>query len=77
MKYDWPKNLVTFQRGGKKIRIHTTKSRASDKVIAPVYVESVNMLEGLREEEADTFLQENPTLEPLYEINVVKEAEPY
>jgi hypothetical protein len=35
------------------------------------------MLEGLTEEEADTFLQENPTLVPLYEIDVVKEAEPY
>jgi hypothetical protein len=41
------------------------------------YPESVNMLEGLTEEEADTFLQENPTLVPLYEIDVVKEAEPY
>jgi hypothetical protein len=35
------------------------------------------MLEGLTEEEADTFLQENPTLVPLYEMDVVKEAESY
>jgi hypothetical protein len=35
------------------------------------------MLEGLTEEEADTFLQENPTVVPLYEIDVVKEAKPY
>jgi hypothetical protein len=35
------------------------------------------MLEGFTEEEADTFLLENPTLVPLYEIDVVKEAEPY
>jgi hypothetical protein len=34
------------------------------------------MLEGLTEEEADTFLQENPTLVPLYKIDVV-EAKPY
>jgi Asp-tRNA(Asn)/Glu-tRNA(Gln) amidotransferase B subunit len=32
------------------------------------------MLEGLTKEEADTFLQENPTLMSLYEID---EAEPY
>jgi hypothetical protein len=38
---------------------------------------SVNMLEGLTEEEAETFLQENPTLVLLYEIDVVKEAAPY
>jgi hypothetical protein len=42
-----------------------------------VYTESINMLEGLTEEEADTVLHENPTLVPLYKIDVVKEAEPY
>jgi hypothetical protein len=76
MKHDWPKNVLTFRWGGRKIRIHTTKGRAPDKA-TPVYAESVNILEGLMEEEADTFLQENPTLVPLYEIDVVKEAEPY
>jgi hypothetical protein len=35
------------------------------------------MREGLTEEEADTFLHENPTLVHPYEIDVVKEAEPY
>jgi hypothetical protein len=81
MKHDWPKNVLTFWRAGRKVRIHTTKGRtpdkAPDKASAPVYAESVNMLEGLTEEEADTFLQENLTLVPLYEIDVVKEAEPY
>jgi hypothetical protein len=78
MKHDWPRNYVlTFRRGGKKIRIPTTKGRIPDKATNPVYVEGVNMLEGLTEEDADTFLQENPTLVALYEIDVVKEAEPY
>jgi hypothetical protein len=76
MKHDWPKNMLTF-RGGKKIRLHTTKGRAPEKPMAPVYVESVNMLEGLTEEEADVFLQENPTLVSLYEIDMVKEAAPF
>jgi hypothetical protein len=53
------------------------QGRIPDKVTAPVYAEGINMLEGLTEEEADTFLQENPTIVPLYEIDVVKEAEPY
>jgi hypothetical protein len=77
LKHDWPKNVLTFWRGGCKIRIHTTKGRIPDKATAPVYAEGVNMLEGLTEEEVDTFLQENPTMLPLYEIDVVKEAEPY
>jgi hypothetical protein len=56
MKYDWPKNVLTFRRGGQKIRIHTTKGRIPDKAAAPVYAESVKMLEGLTEEEVDTFM---------------------
>jgi hypothetical protein len=77
MKHDWLKNVLTFWRGGRKVRIHTTKGRTPDKAATPIYAESVNMLEGLTDEEVDTFLQENPTLVPLYEIDVVKEAEPY
>jgi hypothetical protein len=77
MKHDWPKNVLRFRRGGRRIRIHTTKGCKPVKATALVYAESVNMLEGLMEEEADTFLQENLTLVPLYEINIVKEAEPY
>jgi hypothetical protein len=48
-----------------------------DKATAPVYAESINMLEGLTEEEANTFLQENPTPIFVYEIGVMKEVEPY
>jgi hypothetical protein len=77
IKHDWPKNVLTFQRGGKKIRLHTTKGRAPEKAMAPVYAKSVNILEGLTEEKADVFLQENPTLVSLYEIDMVKEAGPF
>jgi DNA-binding LytR/AlgR family response regulator len=54
--HDWPKNVLTFRQEGRKIRIHTTKGRTLDTATALVYVESINMLEGLTEEEADTFL---------------------
>jgi hypothetical protein len=52
-------------------------NNAEQQKAEPVYAEGVNMLEGLTEEEADTFLQENPTLVALYKIDIVKEAEPY
>jgi hypothetical protein len=35
------------------------------------------MLDSLMEKEADIFLQENPTPLSVYEIDVVKEVEPY
>jgi hypothetical protein len=35
------------------------------------------MLKGLMEEEATSYFSENPAIVPLYEIDIVKEAEPY
>jgi hypothetical protein len=77
MKHDWQKNVLIFQCGGRKVRIHTMMDRTPAKALAPLYAESVNMLEGLTEEEATSYFSENPTIVPLYEIDIIKEAEPY
>lgn len=60
--------MRTFQRGRQKVHIHTTMGRAPDKALAP---ESMNVLKGLTEEEAEIYLQENLTLVSLYETHVV------
>jgi hypothetical protein len=77
MKHDWQKNVVIFRRRGHKVRIHTVMGRTPAKALALLYAESVNMLEGLTEEEATTYFSENPAIVPLYEIDIIKEAEPY
>jgi hypothetical protein len=51
--------------------------RTPSKSLATLPVKSVNMLEGLMEEEATTYFSDNLTIVPLYEIDIVKEAEPY
>ena len=40
------------------------------------YAECVNMLEGLADEEVDQYLQVNPKIVPLFEINVVEVVSP-
>ena len=37
----------------------------------PLYAEGVHMLDGLAEEEVDDFLEDPPTIIPLFEIDVV------
>ena len=43
------------------------------KELTPLYAECVNMLEGLADEEVNQYLQENPKIIPLFEIDVVEE----
>jgi hypothetical protein len=77
MKHDWQKNVLIFQREGCKIRIHTTMGGTPARSLAPLHAESVNMLKGLTKEEAIAYFSENPTIVPLYELDIVKEVELY
>ena len=43
----------------------------------PLYVEGVHMLDGLTDEEVDHFLEEHPTIVPLFEIDVLTTITPY
>ena len=43
----------------------------------PFYAEDINMLEGLEETELEAYLDENPRIIPLFEINVLETAAEY
>ena len=43
----------------------------------PLYAESVNMVEGLVDEEVDQYLKENPKIVPLFEVDVSEAIFPY
>ena len=43
----------------------------------PLYVESVNMMEGLDDRELDQYLHENPKIISLFEIVIVEIITPY
>ena len=44
---------------------------------SPLYVKGVHMLDGLTDEEMDHFLEEHPTIVPLFETDVLTAIEPY
>ena len=52
-----------------------THHDASDN--SPLYAEGVHMLNGLTEEEMESFVDEHPTIAPLFEIDVLMAVEPY
>ena len=49
-----------------------TQPRTSTrKKLMPLYAESINMLEGLAEEDMDRYLNEHSKIVPLFEVDVV------
>ena len=47
------------------------ESVPSPKEISPLFAEEILMLEGLEDEELEHYLDENPRIVPLFEINVL------
>ena len=52
-------------------RVNTSKE------VTPLYAESINMLEGLPDEEVDRYLEENPKIVPLFEVDITVVVGPY
>ena len=49
----------------------------TSKEVTPLYVESINMLEGLPDEEVDRYLEEHPKIVPLFEVDITVVVGPY
>ena len=77
IKQNWQKNNITFRRGKTKVRVPTQPRAGPSKEVTPLYAESVNMLEGLADEEVDRYLEENPKIVPLFEVDVADAVSPY
>ena len=43
----------------------------------PLYAESINMLEGLPDDEVERYLEEHPRIVPLFEVDITAAVEPY
>ena len=43
----------------------------------PLHAEAVHMVDGLTDNEMNSFLEEHPTIVPLFEVNVLSAMEPY
>ena len=49
----------------------------ASKELTPLYAESINMLDGLVDEEVEWSLEEHPRIVPLFEVDVVEAVTPY
>ena len=63
--------MISFRRGKTKVRIITEERVTTPHNTSPLYAEGVHMLDGLADEEVDDFLEDHPTIIPLFEIDVI------
>ena len=59
------------------MQVPTQPCASPSKEVTPLYAESVNMLEGLADEEVARYLKENPQIVPLFEVDVAEAVSPY
>ena len=51
IKQNWQKNVITFRSGKMKVRVPTQPRAGTSKELTPLYAESINMLDGLTNDE--------------------------
>ena len=71
IKQHWQRNIISFRRGNTKAWIITEECLSTPQNTTPLYAEGVHMLDRLTEEEVDHFLEEHPTIIPLFEIDFI------
>ena len=63
--------MISFYRGKTKVRIITEEQLTMPHNTTPLYAEGVHMLNGLADKKVDNFLEDHPTIIPLFEIDVI------
>ena len=69
--------MISVRRGKAKVQIVTKACIETPPDNNPLYVEGVHMLNGLGDDEMKSFLDDHPTIVPLFEIDVFATVEPY
>ena len=71
IKQHWQQDMISFRQGKTKARPITEERISTPQNTTPLYAEGVHMLDGLADEEVDHFLEEHPTIVPLFKIDVI------
>ena len=45
--------------------------------LKPLYAKSINMLDGLANDEVNRYLDEHPKIVPLFEVDIIEAVSPY
>ena len=59
------------------MQVPTQPRGGTSKELTPLYVESINMLDGLTDDKVDRYLDEHPKIVPLFEVDMAEAVTSY
>ena len=77
IKRKWKKNTIALRTGKAKVGVPTQSRTGATKELPPLYAESINIMDGLANEEVDQYLEEHPKIVPLFEVDFPKAVAPH
>ena len=70
LKQDWATNEVTFRKDRKEVVCSMKIADKVDKFVKPLYAQSINVAADVTDAEEDLFFQSNPTIVPVFEVDI-------
>lgn len=70
LKQDWEKNEVILKKGKKTIRLPMGSKKELTKEHKPMMAQTINLAEEIEDDEEDSYLQANPTVVPIFDVDV-------
>ena len=70
VKQDWGADKIVIRKGKKKVKLQMTSKKIFPNEFRPMLVETINMVPELLEDEEEEFLNRNPSVIPVFEVDV-------
>ena len=70
VKQDWGADQIVIRKGKKKVKLKMTSEKILPNEFRPMLVETVNMVPELLEDEEEEFLNRNPSVIPVFEVDI-------
>ena len=71
LKQDWGSNTILIRQGKVKIRIPMLKEIQMQPSQRPLWAQTINLAAKIEDLEEEEFLEANPSIVPVFEINVM------
>ena len=70
VRQDWGENIVIIRQGKKKIQLPMVRQVKIDQKDRPLWAQGINLATEVGEDEEEDYLQVNPDIVPLFDIDV-------
>ena len=77
LKQDWEKNVVTLKKGKKVVSTSMGVKQELSRAVKPMMAQPISFADKVEDDEEDSFLDANPTVVPVFEVDVERILDRY